>query len=88
MFNARISVRPRKELVDPESETIKKSLIDLNFQIETAKTYRIYEILLNAESKKEAESIAKTMCSRLLVNPVKDNYSIEVEQAENAAAKP
>ncbi len=88
MFNARISVRPRKELVDPESETIKKSLIDLNFQIETAKTYRIYEILLSAESKKEAESIAKTMCSRLLVNPVKDNYSIEVEQAENAAAKP
>lgn len=86
MFRARISVRPRKDLLDPESETIKKSLVDLNFQVEGARTFRVYEIALPAESKKEAESIAKTMCSRLLVNPVKDEYAIEVEQAENHAA--
>ena len=87
-FKARVEVRIRKDQLDPESETIRRSLFDLGFQITQLRTAKVYEIQLEAESKKEAEAAAKTMCSRLLVNPVKDDFSIEVEQVGSTAPKP
>lgn len=78
-FKARIEVRLRKDSTDPESETIKKSLQDLNFQTSQVKVAKVYEITLEAGTKKDAESTVKTMCSRLLVNPSKDEFKFEVE---------
>lgn len=78
-FKARIEVRLRKDTTDPESETIKKSLQDLSFQVSHVKVAKIYEISIDASTKKDAESVVKTMCSRMLVNPSKDEFSFEVE---------
>ncbi|MHB1869040.1 MAG: phosphoribosylformylglycinamidine synthase subunit PurS [Nitrososphaerales archaeon] len=78
-FKARIEVRPRKDGTDPESETIKESLLDLGFKVSQAKVAKVYEITLEAGTRKDAESIVKTMCTRLLVNPSKDEFKVEVE---------
>jgi phosphoribosylformylglycinamidine synthase subunit PurS len=78
-FKARIEVKLRRDSTDPESETIKKSLQDLSFQVSQVKVAKIYEITLDAGTKKDAESIVKTMCTRLLVNPSKDEFKFEVE---------
>ena len=78
-FKARIEVRLRKDSTDPESATIKKSLQDLNFQSSQVKVAKVYEITLEAGTKRDAESIVKAMCSRLLVNPSKDEFKFEVE---------
>jgi len=83
-FKARVEVRIRRDQVDPESETIRKSLFDLGFQLSHLKTSKLYDIYLDAETKKEAENSIRSMCTRLLVNPVKDDYSIEVEQVGTA----
>jgi phosphoribosylformylglycinamidine synthase subunit PurS len=80
-FKARIEVRLRKDLTDPESETVRKSLIDLDFQISEVRISKYYEIVIEADTKKDAEESAKLMCTRLLANPVKDEYSVEVEDA-------
>jgi phosphoribosylformylglycinamidine synthase PurS subunit len=77
-FKARIEVKLRREEIDPEAETVRKALIDLNFPVSQVKLAKIYEITLEASSKKDAESAARTMCSRLLVNPTKDEYKAEV----------
>jgi len=87
-FKARVEVKIRKDQLDPESETIRRSLFDLGFQLSQLRTAKVYEIHLDAESKKEAEAFVKSMCSRLLVNPVKDDFLIEVEQVGSAASKP
>ncbi|HVB11645.1 MAG TPA: phosphoribosylformylglycinamidine synthase subunit PurS [Nitrososphaerales archaeon] len=78
-FKARIEVRLRKDGTDPESETIKESLLDLGFKVSQAKVAKIYEITLEAGTRKDAESIVKSMCTRLLVNPSKDEFKVEVE---------
>ncbi|MGI0078393.1 MAG: phosphoribosylformylglycinamidine synthase subunit PurS [Nitrososphaerales archaeon] len=39
---------------------------------------KVYEMVVEANSKKDAESAARLMCSRLLVNPTKDEYKAEV----------
>ena len=78
-FKARIEVRLRKDTTDPESETIKKSLQDLSFQVSSVKVAKVYELTIDAGTKKDAESIVKTICARMLVNPSKDEFKFEVE---------
>jgi phosphoribosylformylglycinamidine synthase subunit PurS len=77
-FKATVQVRLRKDHSDPESETVKKSLLDLNFSLSDVRVAKLYEIIVDSGSKKDAESIVKAMCTRLLVNPTRDNYDLEV----------
>ncbi len=77
-FKARIEVKLRKDEIDPEAETVKKSLVDLNFAVSQVKMAKVFEITIDSNSKKDAESAARMMCSRLLVNPTKDEYKAEV----------
>jgi phosphoribosylformylglycinamidine synthase subunit PurS len=79
-FRARVEVRLRRQDYDPEAETVKKSLLDLNFPVSETKIAKVYEIGLDAASLKEAESIARLICLRLLVNPTKDEFKIEVAE--------
>jgi phosphoribosylformylglycinamidine (FGAM) synthase PurS component len=37
-------------------------------------------VILEAESRKDAETKAEEMCMRLLANPTKDNYAIVIEE--------
>ena len=75
----------REDHSDPESETVKKSLLDLNFPVQKLKVEKTYEIVVESETKKDAESLVRSMCSRLLVNPTKDQFSIQVEPIGNVA---
>ena len=83
LFKASIEVGLRKDHFDPEAETIRKTLLDLNFPITHLQVSKMYEIVLDSGSKKEAETIVKKMCTRLLVNPTKDNFHFKVEPLDN-----
>lgn len=83
-FKARIEVKLRRDSTDPESETIRKALLDLSFQVSQVKVSKVYEITVEAGTKKDAESIVRTMCARLLVNPSKDEFKFEVEPLGSA----
>jgi phosphoribosylformylglycinamidine synthase len=78
-FKAIIEVKLRRDSTDPESETIKKSLLDLSFPVSQVKVTKVYEVVVEAGTKKDAEAIVKTICTRLLVNPSKDEFKFEVE---------
>ena len=78
-FRALIEVGLRKDHFDPESETVKKTFLDLNFQVSAVRVVKVYQIMLDSSTKKEAESTVRRMCSRLLVNPTKDDFHFKVE---------
>ena len=78
-FKARIEVRLKRDTTDPQSKTIKKSLQDLSFQVSNVKVAKVYEIAVEASTKKDAEAMVKIMCARMLVNPSKDEFKFEVE---------
>ena len=84
-FKASIEVGLRKDHFDPESETIKKTLLDLNFPLSSLRVMKVYEIVLDSSTKKEAEATVKKMCSRLLVNPTKDDFHFKVELVDNGS---
>lgn len=79
-FKAKIEVKLRANELDPEADTINRSLLDLNFPVVSTQLSKVYTITLDANSKKNAEATIKLMCDRLLVNPAKDDYDYEVEE--------
>ena len=81
-YHAKIEVRLKPGHVDSEGLTAEESLRDMDFEIGGVSTAKVYEIDFEASSIAEAESLADEMCKKLLANPVKDDYEIEVEEAE------
>jgi len=75
-----VEVRLKPGHVDSEGLTTEKALRDLDYEIREVSTAKIYEIDLEAPSLEEAEEEANEMCKKLLANPVKDDYEIEVKK--------
>jgi phosphoribosylformylglycinamidine synthase len=64
---------------DPEGETTANLLKELGYKVKTANVSKVYNVILDASSKEEAQTKAEEMCKRLLANPTKDDYTIMVE---------
>jgi phosphoribosylformylglycinamidine synthase len=54
--------------------------VELNYAVESVKVSKVYELHVEASSLEAAEKLVDEMCRRLLANPVKDNYTIRVEE--------
>jgi phosphoribosylformylglycinamidine synthase len=79
-YRLRIEVSLKPGHSDPEGETTAQLLKELGYEIATVNVSKVYTITLEARSKKEAKSEAEEMCKRLLANPTKDNYSVNIEE--------
>lgn len=80
-YKARVEVSLKPGHSDPEGETTQKSLRELNYTVHSVKVAKVYEIMLEAQNSAKAKKMLDDMCRRLLANPVKDNYRLEVEEA-------
>ncbi len=81
-YCARVEVSLKPGHSDPEGETTKKALSELNYSVKTVNVSKVYTIHLEASSMKTAEQKVDEICRRLLANPVKDNYEFEIGEAE------
>jgi len=79
-YRARVEVGLKPGHSDPEGETTKQSLAELNYPVLSVGVKKVYEIKLEARSLNEAKKTAEEMCKRLLANPVKDSYSLDIEE--------
>jgi len=79
-YRLRIEVSLKPGHSDPEGETTAQLLKELGYEIETVNVSKVYTVTLEARSKKEAKTVAEEMCKRLLANPTKDNYSVNIEE--------
>ncbi|UCE95971.1 MAG: phosphoribosylformylglycinamidine synthase subunit PurS [Candidatus Bathyarchaeota archaeon] len=77
---AEISLKPGHS--DPEGETTTRSLKELTYPVRNIGVSKMYTITLEAKSRSDAETKVDEMCKRLLANPTKDNYTIQVEQTQ------
>ena len=79
-WRLRIEVSLKPGHSDPEGETTAQLLKELGYKTDSVNVSKDYTVILQAATKKEAETKAEEMCKRLLANPTKDNYSIAVEE--------
>jgi len=79
-YRLRVEVGLKPGHSDPEGETTVQLLKELGYRIETVNVSKVYSIVLDATSRKQAETKAEEMCKRLLANPTKDNYTFRIEE--------
>ena len=79
-WRLRIEVSLKPGHSDPEGETTAQLLKELGYKIDSVNVSKDYRVILQAATKKEAETKAEEMCKRLLANPTKDNCSIAIEE--------
>ena len=73
-----VTIRRRAQIADPEGATIQRALGELGYSdVETVRVNRTIEISLPIEDRDGAVSEVRSMCERLLVNPVMEDFDIE-----------
>ncbi|GBD85281.1 phosphoribosylformylglycinamidine synthase subunit PurS [bacterium BMS3Abin02] len=78
-MKAIVRIRRRESIADPEGSTIRRALGDLGFtDVQAVRVNRTIELDLQGLDREEAISQAREMCDRLLVNPVMEDFDIEI----------
>jgi phosphoribosylformylglycinamidine synthase len=79
MITARVEVRLKYGVADPEGDNTLKALNLLGFQeVSSVRSIRTFEVDLRTEDEERAREDLDAMCKRLLANPVIHDYSYEL----------
>jgi phosphoribosylformylglycinamidine synthase len=79
-LRARVFVRLRPGVLDPQGVTIRRALEGLGFpEVRELRVGKVLELTLDETDRARAEARLEEMCRRLLANPVIEDYSYEVD---------
>ncbi len=81
MYKAIINVTLKKSVLDPQGKTVIHALHSLGFQ--EAKDMRVgkhFEVLVEAAGSQQARERVQAMCDELLINPVIEEYTLQIEE--------
>lgn len=79
MFTSKIKISIRKNILDPQGKAVEHSLKSLGFDsIVDTRIGKYIELKIDAPTKEEAEKVSHEACSKLLANPVMEDYSFEI----------
>jgi len=76
---AKVHVTLKPVVLDPQGQAIQGGLKMLGFDsVRSVRAGKYLEIKLEAPDRREAERLVDEMCSKLLANPVIEEYRLEV----------
>ena len=76
-FKVALHIVPRRGLLDPQGKAVADALHTLGFQsVEGVHVGRHIVVELSARSASDAEKDARSMCERLLANPVTEDFEV------------
>jgi phosphoribosylformylglycinamidine synthase subunit PurS len=80
-MRARVHVRLKDGVLDPQGATIGRALGQLGFAgVGEVRQGKLIELQLDDTDRAQAEARVREMCERLLANPVIETYTITIEQ--------
>jgi phosphoribosylformylglycinamidine synthase subunit PurS len=79
-YQATVTIEQKAGMLDPEGTTAKRALGHLGDAVESVKTAKLYEIVLEAESVEVAKQKVDEMWQKLIANPIIHNYTIELKE--------
>jgi len=77
-FVARVLVRPRAEVRDPQGEAVFAALRSLGHDVSEVRTGKEILVTFDAADEESARNAAERMGDQLLANPVIESYVVEV----------
>ena len=81
-YTAKIEVSLKPGHSNPEGETTARLLVELGYKVGAVDVSKVYTVNLDASTINEAKAKAEEMSKRLLANPTKDNFTINVVEAK------
>jgi len=79
-FVARVLVRPKTEVRDPQGEAVLAALRSLGHDVAEVRTGKEIVVTFEATDEAAARATAERMGDQLLANPVIETYAIEVDR--------
>jgi phosphoribosylformylglycinamidine synthase PurS subunit len=76
---ARVLIRLKPGILDAQGASVKRALEGLGFlEIRDVRVGKVLDLDLGGASEEEARRRIDEMCARLLVNPVIEDFTVEV----------
>ena len=81
-FRCAIHIVPRRGILDPQGKAVADALHSLGFAaVGDVLVGRYVIVETEAASADDARKAVRTMCDKLLANPVTEDYLLQVEEA-------
>lgn len=81
MFRVKIIVTLRNLILDPQGKAVHHALESLQMQeIQNVRMGKYIEMEIDCATQGEAERITREACTKLLANPVMEDYSFSIEK--------
>lgn len=78
-MKARVLIRPKAGVLDPQGKAIQQALGSLGYDgVEEVRQGKLIELSLTETDAAKAEALLRKMCERLLANTVIESYTIEL----------
>ena len=87
-MRARVLVRPKQGILDPQGQAVESSLRHLGFTVGQTRIGRLVELELETEDALEARAQIERMCEQLLANPLIESYEIELRRTDGRGHGP
>jgi len=76
---ARVLVKLKPSILDAQGASVQRALDGLGFhEVRDVRVGKVLDLDLDGESRDEARRRVEEMCARLLVNPVIEEFTVEV----------
>ena len=83
-MKAKVTIRLKSGVLDPQGVAVRSALASLGFSaVGDARVGKVIELDLGTENPDEARKMLDQMCSRLLANPVMEEYKFELLEAHS-----
>ena len=79
-FKAEIIVRLKKHVLDPQGDSVESALSGLGLKGTNVRQGKVFDMELEAGTRKQAEKTLKSMCDKLLVNSVLENCDFKIKE--------
>jgi phosphoribosylformylglycinamidine synthase len=79
LYSAKIRITLRKSILDPQGKAVEHSIQSLGYKnIKDTRIGKFVELKIDASSENEAKNVTDEICSKLLANPVMEDYDFEI----------
>ena len=88
-MRARVTVYPRREILDPQGKAIENALRRVGFPgVSSVRAGKSFDIHLTTTDPQAAEAELKAMCEKLLANLVVEDYQVELTTGGDGGGEP
>jgi phosphoribosylformylglycinamidine synthase len=77
-MNVTVLVRPKRGILDPQGDTIARSLHALGFAVDGVRAGKLFDLEVATDDAQEAERLAREAAERVLANGLIEEFEVVV----------